>query len=253
MCVALHPYWVGQPHRTRAICSAFEYILSCPGVWQTTGEVDRRLVQRELSAADRVRTWPPGRPPMAEFTPAKIPPVSESREPGMDHAHYSFRALPDAPRFVWPGGARIAFTVTLVLDYWELAPPDDESPDPRIVSPLGKFLSGLADLESSALWRPRWDLPHSGRAGSIRSEAQCRVGNAKPRSVIRNWSTRCLRRDACFMAHGDYASRRITSRMGTNERDSSRPPAMDSPPQSDKRPKAGADRTSTNRRTRPRF
>jgi allantoinase len=38
MCVALHPYWVGQPHRVRAIRSAFEYILSHPGVWQTTGE-----------------------------------------------------------------------------------------------------------------------------------------------------------------------------------------------------------------------
>ena len=37
MCVALHPYWVGQPHRLRAIRSAFEYILSYPGVWQTTG------------------------------------------------------------------------------------------------------------------------------------------------------------------------------------------------------------------------
>src|SRR3954447_15330651 len=38
MCVALHPYWVGQPHRLRAIRSAFEYILSHSGVWQTTGE-----------------------------------------------------------------------------------------------------------------------------------------------------------------------------------------------------------------------
>jgi hypothetical protein len=37
MCVALHPYWVGQPHRLRPIRSAFEYILSHRGVWQTTG------------------------------------------------------------------------------------------------------------------------------------------------------------------------------------------------------------------------
>src|SRR5882762_6706342 len=76
---------------------------------------------------------------MAEFVPAKVPPVNETRSPGMDHAHYPFRALRDAPRFVWPGDARIAFTVTLMLDYWELDPPKDASPDPRIGSPLGKF------------------------------------------------------------------------------------------------------------------
>jgi len=37
MCIALHPYWVGQPHRLRAIRRALEYILSHQGVWQTTG------------------------------------------------------------------------------------------------------------------------------------------------------------------------------------------------------------------------
>jgi len=36
MCVALHPYWVGQPHRIRVFRQALEYILSHPGVWLTT-------------------------------------------------------------------------------------------------------------------------------------------------------------------------------------------------------------------------
>jgi allantoinase len=36
MCIALHPYWVGQPHRLRAFRAAMEYILSHPGVWLTT-------------------------------------------------------------------------------------------------------------------------------------------------------------------------------------------------------------------------
>ena len=57
----------------------------------------------------------------------------------MDHAHHAFRTLTEAPRFAWPDDARIAFTVTLVLDYWELNPPPGANPDPRIVSPLGKF------------------------------------------------------------------------------------------------------------------
>ncbi len=37
MCIALHPYWVGQPHRIRVFRQALEYILSHPGVWLTTG------------------------------------------------------------------------------------------------------------------------------------------------------------------------------------------------------------------------
>jgi allantoinase len=40
MCIALHPYWVGQPHRIRAFRRAMEYVLSHPGVWLTTaGEI----------------------------------------------------------------------------------------------------------------------------------------------------------------------------------------------------------------------
>lgn len=67
------------------------------------------------------------------------PPRDEVRTPGMDHAHHPFRTLPEAPRFAWPGGARIALTVTLVLDCWEIDPPEDANRDPRIVSPLGRF------------------------------------------------------------------------------------------------------------------
>lgn len=37
MCVALHPFWVGQPHRLRAFRRAMEYVLSHPGVWVATG------------------------------------------------------------------------------------------------------------------------------------------------------------------------------------------------------------------------
>src|ERR1019366_4851106 len=85
------------------------------------------------------RTSRHGRRSMAEFVPSKTPPVDEVRAPGMDHAHHPFRTLPDAPRFAWPDDARIAFTVTVMLDYWELDPPKDANRDPRVVSPLGAF------------------------------------------------------------------------------------------------------------------
>ena len=37
MCIALHPYWVGQPHRIRIFRQALEYILSHSGVWLARG------------------------------------------------------------------------------------------------------------------------------------------------------------------------------------------------------------------------
>jgi peptidoglycan/xylan/chitin deacetylase (PgdA/CDA1 family) len=149
---------------------------------------------------------------MAELTPAKTPPVNEQRTPGMDHAHYAFRALPDALRFVWPGSARIAVTVTLVLDYWELAAPDDESPDPRIVSPLGKFFPDWLT------WSHRL---YGARVGIFRVLEVLDQFNLKPSVGLGTEAAKrypelvdaLLRRDACFMAHGDYATRRITSRM----------------------------------------
>jgi allantoinase len=148
---------------------------------------------------------------MVEFVPAKVPPLNERREPGMDHAHYPFRALPDAPRFVWPDAARIAFTITVALDYWELNSPDGESPDPRIVSPLGKFFPDWLT------WSHRM---YGARVGIFRILEVLDRFDIKPSVALGTEAAKrypelvdaLLRRDACFMAHGDYASRRITSR-----------------------------------------
>ncbi len=149
---------------------------------------------------------------MVEFVPAKIPPVSEIRAPGMDHSLYPFRALPDAPRFVWPEGARIALTVTLVLDYWELQAPHGESPDPRIISPLGKFHPDWLT------WSHRL---YGARVGIFRILEVLDQFNLKPSVALGTEAARqypelvdaLSRRDACFMAHGHFATRRITSRM----------------------------------------
>jgi hypothetical protein len=149
---------------------------------------------------------------MVEFVPANVPPAGEVREPGMDHAHYPFRALPDAPSFVWPGGARIALTVTIVLDYWELDAPKGESPDPRIVSPLGKFFPD---------WLTWSHRQYGARVGIFRVLDVLDRFAIKPSVALGTEAARrypelvdaLLRRNACFMAHGHYAGRRITSRM----------------------------------------
>ncbi|MFI4988265.1 MAG: hypothetical protein ACHQF3_12565, partial [Alphaproteobacteria bacterium] len=38
MCIALHPYMMGQPHRIRHLDRALGYIMAHDGVWQATGE-----------------------------------------------------------------------------------------------------------------------------------------------------------------------------------------------------------------------
>ena len=134
----------------------------------------------------------------------------------MDHPHHAFRTLTEAPRFAWPDGARIAFTVTLVLDHWEVNPPKGASRDPRIVSPLGSFF-------------PDW-LTWSQR------EYGARVGIFRVLDVLDRFAVtpsvalgaaaakrypelvdELVRRNACFLAHGTYATRRITSRMSEAE------------------------------------
>jgi allantoinase len=38
MCIALHPYWIGKPHRAKYLDEALGYIMSHDGVWQTTAD-----------------------------------------------------------------------------------------------------------------------------------------------------------------------------------------------------------------------
>ena len=38
MCIALHPFWIGQPHRIKYLDDALGYIMSHDGVWQTTAD-----------------------------------------------------------------------------------------------------------------------------------------------------------------------------------------------------------------------
>jgi len=38
MCIALHPYLIGQPHRLKYLNDVLSYILSHDGVWATTGD-----------------------------------------------------------------------------------------------------------------------------------------------------------------------------------------------------------------------
>ena len=149
---------------------------------------------------------------MADHTPSNVPPVGEIRAPGMDHAHHPYRTLPDAPHFTWPDGARMAFTVTIMLDHWELAPPPEGNPDPRIVSPLGKFFPDWLTW-SHRLYGARVGIFRLLRVLDEFSLTPSVALGAEAAKRYPELVDECLRRNACFMAHGTHASRRITSKM----------------------------------------
>ena len=153
---------------------------------------------------------------MAEHRPGAIPPAGEVRRAGMDHDLYAFRTLAQGPRIVWPNGARTAFTVTVMLDYWEVNPPPDASRDPRILSPLGSF---------SPDWLTWSQREYGNRVGIFRIlDVLDRFGIAPSVALGVEAARRfpelvdeCIRRGACFMAHGTFATRRITARMSEDE------------------------------------
>jgi allantoinase len=144
--------------------------------------------------------------------PTNTPPVGEARPPGMDHTLYPYRALPDAPRFAWPGGARIALSVTLMLEARHTVPPEGSSRDPRIISPLGNF---------SPDWLTWSQHEYGNRVGIFRVLDMLDRFTVTPNVALGAAAAarypelvdECAQRGACFLAHGTWATERITSRM----------------------------------------
>jgi peptidoglycan/xylan/chitin deacetylase (PgdA/CDA1 family) len=104
----------------------------------------------------------------------------------------------------------------VVLDYWEVNPPKDANPDPRIVSPLGKFFPD---------WLTWSQREYGARVGIFRVlDVLDRFGvtpsvalGAAAAKRYPELVDELVRRNTCFMAHGTYATRRITSRMSEAE------------------------------------
>lgn len=142
--------------------------------------------------------------------------IEEPADPGMDHAHYPFRAAPDAAPIRWPGGARVAFFVLLHLEAWEITPPGDAHRDPRFVAEFPAF---HPDLRA---WSQR---EYGNRVGVFRVlEVLDRFGiapavalGAAAARLYPELVAECRARGSEFLASGTWASRLITSRMSEAE------------------------------------
>ena len=154
MCVALHPYLMGMPHRVDGLSAMLDYLMSHDDVWQTTASqiAAHYLDHHYDNFVAHEPEPPPGRPRVAaaaaagaagtgaasrasagqtagssvtggqtqgyEFGPAV-------HQHGMDHPYYEWSPLPSRSRFEWPGRSPLAVGAVIVLEHVEWEPPPD--------------------------------------------------------------------------------------------------------------------------------
>lgn len=144
MCVALHPYLMGMPHRVDGLAAMLDYLMSHDDVWQTTASqiaehfidhhYDDVAIHEPETQADRpkpaatgvagsvghaARSAGDGDPAQAyEFGPAQ-------HQHGMDHPYYEWSPLPSRPRFEWPDRSPLAVGAVIVLEHVEWEPLPD--------------------------------------------------------------------------------------------------------------------------------
>ena len=137
-------------------------------------------------------------------------------KPGMDNPWYDYAPFPRRPRLSWPKNARVAFSVVLHLEYFELMPPEDSYKDPRLVNEFGNY---VPDYRT---WTQR---EYGNRTGIFRvldvlDRYQIRAGVAVNAMAAERYPfliEQFKKRNYEFIAHGVSANRMITSKMSEAE------------------------------------
>ena len=154
MCVALHPYLMGMPHRVDGLAAMLDYLMSHDDVWQTTASqiaqhfidhhYDHFVAHEPEPPADRLpaaATAAAGSAGTAAASPSSAGPAAKSsstgdraqsyefgpaqHQHGMDHPYYDWSPLPSRPRFEWPDRSPLAVGAVVVLEHVEWEPPAD--------------------------------------------------------------------------------------------------------------------------------
>jgi peptidoglycan/xylan/chitin deacetylase (PgdA/CDA1 family) len=154
MCVALHPYLMGMPHRVDGLAAMLDYLMSHDDVWQTTAsQIAQHYLDHHYDDFVAHEPEPPADRPKAAVTAAagsagtaaasrssagQAPSASASgdrtqayefgpaqHQHGMDHPYYGWSPLPSRHRFEWPGRSPLAVGAVVVLEHVEWEPPAD--------------------------------------------------------------------------------------------------------------------------------
>lgn len=139
-----------------------------------------------------------------------------TRKRGMDHALYPYSPLPERPPLRWPEGARVASCVVLYLEHWELEPPGDAVRDPRFKDLYGTFTPEYR----AYTWREYGNRIGVFRVLELLDRYAIKATVAAGSAVAEHYPQlvdACLERGASFIAHGNHATRMLTSRMSEAE------------------------------------
>ena len=134
-----------------------------------------------------------------------------TRARGMDHTHYAYSPLPTRPRLVWPENAHLALTLFLHFEYWELNPPPGSHSDPRFGDTFGNFFPDYRTYS----WREYGNRVGIFRILEILDRYNLNVTVAAGAAACERYPflvKEFLSRGYEFAAHGNYATRLLTSR-----------------------------------------
>ena len=140
MCVALHPYLMGMPHRADGLAAMLEYLMSHDDVWQTTAsQIAQHFIDHHYDGFAAHEPVPPEpqlsrlrvaaasasgpRPTAALQAPFEFGPAHHQH--GMDHPYYDWSPLPSRAPFRWPNQSPLAVGAVIVLEHVEWEPPPD--------------------------------------------------------------------------------------------------------------------------------
>ncbi|PVE22177.1 hypothetical protein DC522_22495 [Microvirga sp. KLBC 81] len=137
-------------------------------------------------------------------------------KPGMDHQLYPFSPIINRPPLIWPGNARLAATVFLYLEHWDLLPEPGTMRDPRFRDHYGDF---RPDYRTYTL------REYGNRIGIFRllealDRLPLKVTVAANVSALDRYPylvEQLLGRGYEFAAHGHDATRMLTSQLNEDE------------------------------------
>lgn len=135
---------------------------------------------------------------------------------GMDHDLYDFFAMPTRGSMSWPDGARMAMTVLLHLEYWELQPPEGSVRDNRFTGEYGFYYPE---------YRPFTQREYGNRVGIFRVLKTLDAFDfnitvaANAAALVRYPElVQALQSRGCeFIAHGEKQTQMLSSTMSEDE------------------------------------
>lgn len=135
MCIALHPYQIGQPHHIGHLREVLDHMARHAGVWWATGDeiaahflehhYDEHLAQAQALHEKNLARRPVVSVAQLTALPASLAvttrsgPTPADRTSGYDHPHCAWNPFPARAPLHWPGGRNLAFVPLLVLESYE--------------------------------------------------------------------------------------------------------------------------------------